>query len=247
MPRGTRVVPACLAALATSALGHLYLYRLSALVWGHSTERAQRFLQHWSIRAWRWLGLRVEVHGHGPATHCLYVANHRSYLDVPVLSGVLGATFMSRADVASWRVVGSAAQLIGTVFVERDDPHGRVRAARGLARRLCTGSIVVFPEGTTGAGLLPGPFHPGLFRLLHHLRASVVPVTVRYSDRAAYWTDEVGLGAHLRTRVLSRPGLTAVVHIGRALSADEHADGESLERAAYRAICAPIAAYGELV
>ena len=154
---------------------------------------------------------------------------------------------MSRADVAGWWIVGAAAKLVGSVFVERDDPRGRVRAARGLARRLASASVIVFPEGKTGARRLPGPFHPGLFRLLHRLGVPVVPVTIRYGDRRAYWTDDSRLVSHLWTRVLAGPSLPVAVHVGTALDPRAEADGESLARAAYHAVCRPIEDLDELV
>ena len=236
-----------LAGTVASALSHLLVYRISALLWGHSPSRAVAFLQHWSVCAWRWLGLDVRATGAPPRTSCVYVANHRSYLDIPLLAGVLAAPFMSRADVAGWWVVGATARLVGSVFVERDDPQGRIRAARALARRLATGSIVVFPEGTTGGQRLPGPFHPGLFRLLHHLGVPVVPVTIRYDDRRAYWTDESGLASHLWTRVLAGGRLRAAVHIAAALDPRGEPNAESLTHAAYRAVCRPIEELGELL
>src|SRR5947208_2726574 len=129
----------------------------------------------------------------------------------------------------------------------REDPRGRVRAARGLARRLASASVIVFPEGKTGARRLPGPFHPGLFRLLHRLGVPVVPVTIRYGDRRAYWTDDSRLVSHLWTRVLAGPSLPVAVHVGTALDPRAEADGESLARAAYHAVCRPIEDLDELV
>ena len=236
-----------LAVVVASALVHLMAYRASAVVWGASPSRALAFLRHWSVRAWWWLGLEVRAEGTTSPAPCVYVANHRGYLDVPLLAGVLGASFMSRADVAGWWIVGAAATLVGSVFVERDDPRGRVRAARGLARRLASGSVIVFPEGKTGAQRLPGPFHPGLFRLLHRLGVPVVPVTLRYGDRRAYWTDDTELVSHLWTRVLAGPSLPVAVHVGAALDPRAEADGETLARAAYRAVCRPIEDLGELL
>ena len=235
-----------IAPVVSSAVGHLWLYQITAPLRGRSPVRAVWWLQHWSLRTFRWLGLQVRVEGTPSRTPCLYVSNHRSYLDIPLLSGVLGAGFMSRADVASWRIVGTAARLIGTVFVDRDDVQGRVRAARALARRLCAGSVVVFPEGTTVGDSTPGPFHPGLFRLLHRLRVPVVPVTIRYSDRRAYWTDDIGLGDHLRRRVLVGSSIAITIHVGTPLVPSDHSDAESLEGAVRRAIARPIEELGEL-
>src|SRR5581483_3731756 len=185
--------PVRLAAVAASAVGHLNLYRLSTLVGGRSPARARRILQRWSTATCRRFGIEVAVHGVPPSRVCAYAANHRSYLDIAVLSAALGATFVSRADVATWRVVGPAARAVEAVFVDRDDPRGRVRAARALARRLADASVVVFPEGTTGGGRIPAPFPSGPFRLLQHVAVPGVPVTLRYSDRRAYWTDDISL------------------------------------------------------
>jgi 1-acyl-sn-glycerol-3-phosphate acyltransferase len=235
------------AALVASATGHLGAYQLSARVWGESPARALRLLQHWSCRACAWLRLDVQVHGQPSATPCLYVANHRSYLDIPLLASVLGATFMSRADIANWPVVGTAARAVGTVFVERDDFHGRVRAARALWRRVQTTSVVVFPEGTTHGDRLPAAFHPGLFRLLHRRHVRIVPVTIRYNDPRAYWVDDVTMGAHLRSHVLRGPRIVGAVHIGNALTSDAHRDPNELARAVHAAVCRPIEELGEVV
>jgi hypothetical protein len=48
---------------------------------------------------------------------------------------------------------------------------------------------------------------------------SVVPITIRYSDRRVYWDDDSTLAAHLRERVLAGPPITAAVHIREPLPA----------------------------
>jgi 1-acyl-sn-glycerol-3-phosphate acyltransferase len=245
----TAMVPAYAStvALLVSSTSHLGTYRLSAGIWGPSAARALRIWQHWGRRACRWLRLDVRVHGRCPAAPCLYVSNHRSYLDVPLLAGALGATFMSRADVAGWPLVGSAARAVGVVFVDRDDPYARVRAARALARRIARASVVVFPEGTTRGAPLPGPFHPGLFRLLHSCRLVAVPITIRYNDRRVYWIEELSLGQHLRTHVFHGPRLRADIHVGAPLWSVTYPDASALSRAAYEAVCRPLVELGELV
>lgn len=238
---------AALAAVVLTAVWELSRYRLHARLRGPCEARARGILQRWSRRACHWLGLEVRLHGTPAAGPCVYVANHRSYLDIPLLSAALGSTFVSRADVATWPVVGRAARAVGVVFVERDDPRSRMRAARAVARGARSAGVVVFPEGTTTGARLPAPFHTGLFRLLHRVGSPVVPVTIRYGDRRAYWTEDITLARHLRTRVLAGGPLAAALHVGEALDPRAHADGASLELAARAAVCAPIERQGELV
>ena len=238
--------PLRVAALATTAATTLWSYQARARLSGRSEAAATDVLRRWSRRAWDWLGLDVRVRGLVPDTPCVYVANHRSYLDIPVLAGALGTAFMSRADVASWPIVGGAAREIGSVFVERDDATSRIRAAFALRRRLRTGSVTVFPEGTTCGTPLPGPFHPGLFLFLHRTGLPVRPLTVRYGDRRAYWTDDTSLGSHLRRHVLAGPRIPVVLHVGAPIEMRGHVGGDELARVAWAAIARPIEELGEL-
>ena len=238
-------VYASAAILATTAIASLYSYRLWARLHGPAPTQAVTMLQRSCRTACARLRLEVRVHGTPAKEPRVYVANHRSYLDIPVLSAVLGATFLSRADVSAWPLVGAVAKAIDVVFVDRDDTRARVRAARALRGRVGALNLVVFPEGTTGAERLPGPFHAGLFRLLHRLHAPLVPVTIRYNDRRAYWTEQIGLWHHLRTRVFTAPGLVATVHVGDELHPQAHPDGASLAQAALAAVCQPIEEFGE--
>jgi 1-acyl-sn-glycerol-3-phosphate acyltransferase len=234
------------AVFLASAVASLAWYRLLDRFRAPSPARALATLQRWCRWGCPWLRLQVRVEGTVAAVPCLYVANHRSYLDIPVLAGVLGTAFLSRADVAAWPLVGRIARFTDTVLVARDDPRNRTRAARALIRRIRTGSVVVFPEGTTTGAALPAPFHPGLFRLIQRLDVPIVPVTVRYSDRRAYWVDDVSLWQHLKTRVLQAPPLRVTVHIGSPVLAGGRDDEAQIAAAAYAAVCQPLETYGEL-
>ena len=224
----------------------LGFYRVADRFRRASPARALSSLAAWCRWGCRWLRLDIAVEGTPPRGRCLYISNHRSYLDVPVLTGVLGATFLSRADVAAWPLIGTVARLTHAVLVERQDAPGRTRAARGLLRRLRSGSVIVFPEGTTTGGRLPQPFAPGTFRLVQRLDVPMVPVTIRYSDRRAYWVEDLTLGQHLKTRLLVEDGIRVRVHIGAPLGARDFGDAEELASAVHAAVCRPIETEGEL-
>jgi lyso-ornithine lipid O-acyltransferase len=234
-----------LAPVVLSAAGHVALDALGSRIAGPSTTRARRRFQRWCRATCRRLGVSVALHGAPAGMPCVYVANHRSYLDIAVLGGVLGCAFLSRADVGGWRVIGPAARAIGTVFIDRDDVRSRARAARAMAGVLASASLIVFPEGTTGGGRLPEPFAEGVFRLLGRIGAPAVPVTLRYSDRRAYWVDDVPLAAHLRESVLVAP-LAASVHVGAPLRIGAGGDAAAFAAVAHRAVSATIEREGEL-
>jgi 1-acyl-sn-glycerol-3-phosphate acyltransferase len=233
-------------ALCASGYGYLWAYRASVLWRGADPERAVRMLCHWSRGANRVLGLHPQLEGSLPPPPVVFLANHRSYLDITVLAATLGASFVSRADIASWVLIGPVARAIDCVFVDRDDPHGRVRAARAILRRIRRGSLIIFPEASTFGDRLPQALEPGLFRLLRRVPVPLVPVTVRYSDRRAYWDTDVSLAEHLRHRVLAGGALRASVHIGAALAAADFADADELQRAVHESFCGVLDEFGEL-
>ena len=235
------------AVFLTAAFTCLRLYQVADWFRRPSAARALARLARWCRWGCPRLRLEVAVEGALPDDRCLYVANHRTYLDIPALTAALGATFLSRADVAAWPLVGTVARLTQAVLVERDDARDRTRAARALMRRLRTGSVVVFPEGTTTGDRLPAPFQAGLFRLVQRLDVPIVPVTVRYNERRAYWVEDLTLWHHLTTRVFTGAPLRVTVHIGNPLHGREHPDVEELATAVYGAVCRPIEMHGELV
>jgi 1-acyl-sn-glycerol-3-phosphate acyltransferase len=59
----------------------------------------------------------------------LYVANHISWTDIPVLGLVTRAAFVAKDDIRGWPVIGRLTTEYGCVFVEREARAGR-RAGR---------------------------------------------------------------------------------------------------------------------
>lgn len=231
--------------IVAGATAYVAADRLVSLVAGDSPERALGWMQRWSRSTCRRLGLSVTISGEPSNEPCVYVANHRSYLDIAVLSNALGTTFLSRDDISDWAVIGPGARAIGAVFVDRGDTWGRATAARRLWRHARDTSVIVFPEGTTCGEPMPSPFQPGLFRLLHRMGATVKPVTIRYGSRDAYWVEDLSVGEHLRDRVIAANGIRCSVHIGESVPPTE--SPEALASAVYAAVCRPIAEHGELV
>jgi len=113
----------------------------------------------------RILGIRVEVAGESPtAGQWLAVSNHLGYIDIPVLGSVLPGTFVSKSEVARWPVIGFLASAAGTVFADREDRAGAGRLAEEIRRRIGEGgTVLLFPEGTSGRGEGVLPFKSAPF------------------------------------------------------------------------------------
>ncbi len=113
------------------------------------------------------LGLRVDVRGAPvPAAHAIFLCNHISHLDIPVIGSVLRACFVAKDEIGDWPVFGTLARLQHTVFISRN-ARRTDQAAAALSTALDGGHrLVLFPEGTTSDGRAVLPFKSSLFAAL---------------------------------------------------------------------------------
>jgi len=110
--------------------------------------------------------LRIEVRIAGTPLlrrPALLVANHSSWLDIPILGGLVDCSFVAKADVSAWPGIGTLARLQRTVFVERN-PRSVDTHVRQLRNRMEGGArLVLFPEGTSTDGSHVLPFKSAFF------------------------------------------------------------------------------------
>ncbi|PTQ13452.1 1-acyl-sn-glycerol-3-phosphate acyltransferase [Sphingomonas oleivorans] len=183
--------------------------------------RERRFLE----RAARAFLRAVDMRGAPPAgPGTLYVANHMSWLDIPVLASRLDARFVAKAEVGGWPLIGLLARRAGTLFVKRERRQEAGAQADAIAERLRRGdSLILFPEGTTSDGTAVLPFRTSLFAAAA-AAICVQPLAICYrrpdgtaldgADLAAFaWVDDEPLPpnaaraarAGLRAEILLQP------------------------------------------
>ncbi|MFT9257451.1 MAG: lysophospholipid acyltransferase family protein [Acetobacter sp.] len=123
------------------------------------------------------LGLRIRVVGQRTGTvggvaarkrgerPVIYVSNHMSWLDVPVLGTLLPSVFVAKGDIEKWPVMGLISQIGRTIFVSRQrSTTGRERDE--MIRRMVEGdNLVLFPEGTSSDGSRVLPFMSAFFAI----------------------------------------------------------------------------------
>lgn len=175
---------------------------------------AARAAQIWSRAILAAFRIRVDPDFAADSTRPrVIVANHVSYLDIPVLLSLSPKVFIAKQEVAEWPLVGTIAKLLGTVFVDRASLFSRARSVLDLQQRLQDGvSVVVFPEGSTSLdGPVPGStnFFAGAFRIARMEDASVEVLHIEYEDpdRCA-WLGDAAFVPHVWN--LYRPEVTSV-------------------------------------
>ncbi len=157
-----------------------------------------------------------------PASACVVVANHASYLDGIVLTAALppNFTFVIKHEMSRFPLAGLLLRRIGSEFVNRADDGHKKQVARRLFKAARTGdALAFFPEGT----FTPEPglraFMPGAFRTAWKSRLPLVPIVI-HGARAKLPAEQW----------LPRPGGIAI-EVGAPLDPSEHDSASSLMKA----------------
>jgi 1-acyl-sn-glycerol-3-phosphate acyltransferase len=145
-----------------------------------------------SLVASLWLcGTRLSVERAGALDDgrpCIFVSNHQSMLDIPILGAVLSRHFLkfvSKRELARRWIPSISYNLRrgGNALIDRRDRADAVEAIRRLGSEEVVGrgvSAVIFPEGTRARDGTLGPFRPqGTLALMAAApEAPVVPVAI---------------------------------------------------------------------
>ena len=137
----------------------------------------------WLRRGIAILGVRVLARGRPHDAPVLMLANHISWLDILVLATQSDSGYVAKAEVAQWPLLGWLFQVGGTEFVRRGSMEDLTRVLEQMAWRLKAGQqLTVFPEGTSGATVLPGRFRPRLLQAAVAAKVPVQPVAIYYGS-----------------------------------------------------------------
>jgi lyso-ornithine lipid O-acyltransferase len=207
---------------------------------------------YWAVFT-RLLGLRVRVIGASAsgatARPVVFVSNHSSWVDVPVIGGVLDGCFVAKGEVAGWPVVNLLAWLGRSVFVSRQR-GATVRELDQMRARLKAGdNLILFPEGTSSDGSRVLPFRSSFFAMAEfgdRPPPLIQPVSVVYdrlgglptgrASRPVFaWYGDMDLASHF-WRLGQHSGLRATVLLHAPLDPARFPDRKALSQAAWRSV-----------
>ncbi len=133
----------------------------------------------------------------------LYICNHITWLDIPVIASVIDTEFIAMDDIAGWPLVGAMAARTNTLFISRTQRTHAQQQIEDMIALLQSGvNLMLFAEGTTSNGADVLPFRSSLFAAAA-FAAAVQPVFIGYRKRggarlsddemaAIGWTEDGG-------------------------------------------------------
>lgn len=179
-------------------------------------------LMTWGKWAAFTLSVKVHVEGEIPEPPFFLVSNHLSYVDIIVLLSRLKTTFVAKAEVAEWPVLGFIAKTIGIVFVDRSRRSDVHRVNEEIASSVTENrGLTLFPEGTTSPGSKVLRFRAGLldFPARSDLGAHYCALSYKTEngDDNAYkivsWWGDSPLNTHI-TRLAKERKIDATISFG---------------------------------
>lgn len=183
------IIAVILAALVMIAsLPFLGLQWLLQKKWPHFGEKFSFRYMQFAFRLVSFpLGIRLDVYGRENIPRgrpCLFIGNHRSYLDVilgyPLLPEMTG--FVAKSDFTKVPIMPILMRRLYCQFLVEGDLRQNLQSILAAIENVKQGvSMFIYPEGKRSTGederdLLP--FHEGSFKIATKTKCPIVPVAV---------------------------------------------------------------------
>jgi len=169
-------------------------------------------------------GLKVYVYGKKPEPPVFIVANHVSWLDIPIIHSLMLAGFVAKSEIKYWPIIGWITMAGDTLFLKRGNAESRKGVLNQIKKRLTSGrSVAVFPEGTVTDGSYLRTFHRQLIHAAVETQTPILPVAIKFLNSNGTRNDQVGfLNNELFLthvwRILSLPNSVVEIHCGELVT-----------------------------
>ncbi|MBN1308841.1 MAG: 1-acyl-sn-glycerol-3-phosphate acyltransferase [Chitinispirillaceae bacterium] len=155
------------------------------------SSRGSRMVGLWWIRSFlRIAGVKIAVRGMEKLRadkQYIFVANHQSHIDIPVLIGALHhqLSFIAKKELFAIPFFGWGMYALGHIWIDRANARKAHESIRRALRRLRRDkiSLVIFPEGTRSVDGTIGQFKQGSFQLVQQAGVELVPLVIQNSSQ----------------------------------------------------------------
>ena len=129
-------------------------------------------------------GIRVKINGLDNLIadrSVIYMVNHQSNFDIPVLLGRLPVQFrwLAKAELFRIPILGQGMRASGYISIDRSNRRSAMRSLQEAADTIRSGtSVLIFPEGTRSLDGNLQPFKKGGFVLTVDAGDPVIPIII---------------------------------------------------------------------
>ncbi len=156
----------------------------------------------------------------------LYISNHLSYLDIPILGSKCPVRFVAKSEVENWPLVGFLAKLGRTIFISRNRSDSLNQKNKIVKLLSSDEKIFIFPEGTTSDGNRVLDFKSSSFSALEGQNYDIQPIVIIYSDLNGIpinrwlrpviaWYGDMDLKPHLSKLASLRPIKARLIYLDK--------------------------------
>lgn len=154
-------------------------------------DKLPQYIQNFCRKACQAIGVEVVQLEPVVQRHGLWVSNHVSWMDIPVIGSISPAFFLSKAEIAEWPIIGALVRAGGTLFIHRGSGDANA-VSNQIAEFLREGSSVVFfPEATTTDGHAIKKVHGKLLQAAIDTGVPIQPVVLCYINEKGELSDEI--------------------------------------------------------
>ena len=139
--------------------------------------------QDWAKSTIKYSELDIEVEGKENLVDetCLYVANHQSMLDIPLIIANVnkGVGAIAKMEMKKVPIVSFWMEQLGSVYLDRENSREGLKAILKGVEQLKSGrDMLIFPEGTRNRGGETADFKKGSLKLAIKAEVPVIPITI---------------------------------------------------------------------
>jgi 1-acyl-sn-glycerol-3-phosphate acyltransferase len=136
-----------------------------------------------------------------PEGSCLFVCNHQSHLDIPVIieniNEIVG--FVAKKELEKFGILRYWMSEIHCVFIDRENPREGLKAILEGAKNLKNGyPMAIFPEGTRSKSDKIGEFKKGSMKMAIKAGVPIVPLTIDGTYKALEGWKKENKKVHIR-------------------------------------------------
>ncbi len=162
----------------------IFLIFLKTCLQIFAKNKSQKIIQIFHKLLLWLININVEVIGKRNLKNVptLYVSNHLSYLDIPVLGSTINGRFIAKNEISNWPIIGNLSKVGDTIFIDRNLSFLKTNKSIILDYISNGDNIILFPEGTTSDGIRVLSFKSSLLTSLEKKNIIIQPIVIYYKS-----------------------------------------------------------------